>query len=101
MLEMTMSGHRTRRDKVIEGKTIKGPESAPQTLHSLIDCLSQWISPVGIVMGGPGILDVEPCLELFKALHTSIVDVLGIGDELRRRRSVGGRHFNVEDRLMV
>ena len=44
-------------------------------------------------MGGPSILDVVLCLELLEALCPSVVDILGVGDELRRRRSVGGRHF--------
>ena len=48
---------------------------------------------VRIITGGPSILDVESTLELLEALHLSIVNVLGIGDELRRRRSVGSRHF--------
>ena len=48
---------------------------------------------IGIVASGSGILDVVPRLELFEALSASIVHVLGIGDELRRRRSVGGGHF--------
>ena len=53
-------------------------------------------------MSGPHVLDVVPCLELLEALRTGVVNVLGIGDELRRRRrSVGGRHFDVEDGLMV
>ena len=40
-----------------------------------------------------GVLDVVPCLELLEALCASIVDVLGIGNKLGRRRSVGSRHF--------
>ena len=53
-------------------------------------------------MGSPDILDVVPCLELLEALHMSVVDVLGVGNELRRgRRSIGGRHFDVEDGSMV
>ena len=45
-------------------------------------------------MSGMSPLDVVPSFELFEALGMSIVDVLGIGDELRRRRrSVGSRHF--------
>ena len=45
-------------------------------------------------MGGPSIFDVVVSFETFKALHLGIVDVLGIGNELRRRRrSVGSRHF--------
>ena len=45
-------------------------------------------------MSGSGILDVVLRLELLEPLSTGIVDLLSIGDELRRgRRSVGGRHF--------
>ena len=50
----------------------------------------------------PRVLDIVPRLELLEALGTSIVDVLGIGNELRRRsRSVGSRYFDVEDGWMV
>ena len=53
-------------------------------------------------MSGPRILDVVLRLELFEALGVSIVDVLGVRDKLgRRSRSVGSRHFDVEDGLMV
>ena len=53
-------------------------------------------------MGSPGVLDVESCLELLETLGMGIVNILGIGDKLgRRRRSIGGRHFNVEDWLIV
>ena len=44
-------------------------------------------------MSGSGILDVVPRLELFEPLGMGIVDILSIGDELRRRRSVGSGHF--------
>ena len=90
---MMTSGHQPRGDKVVQGETIKGTESTPWTLHSLVNHFGRWISPVGIIMGGPSVLDVELCLELFEALHPGVVDILGVGDELRRRRSVGGRHF--------
>ena len=52
-------------------------------------------------MSNLSVLDIEPHLELLESLHMSVVEVLGIKNELGRRRSVGGRHFNVEDRLMV
>ena len=100
-LEMTTSGHGTRGNKVVQGETIERTKGTPRTLHSLIDCLGGWITPIGIVTGGPGILDVVPCLETLKALRPGIVDVLGVGDGLRRRRSVGSRHFDMEDGLMV
>ena len=97
-----MSGHRTRRDEVIQGETIEGLESAPQTLNGLIDHLGQQIGPVWIITSGSSVLDIVLCLELLEAFHPSIVNILGVGNELRRRRrSVGSRHFDVEDRLMV
>ena len=45
-------------------------------------------------MGSPGVLLVEDGLVLFEALYLGIVNVLGEGNESRRRqRSVGSRHF--------
>ena len=44
-------------------------------------------------MSGLSILDVVLTLESLEALHAGIIDILGIGDELRRRRSIGSRHF--------
>ena len=45
-------------------------------------------------MGDASVLDVVVALEPLEALCPSIVDVLSIGDKLRRRsRSVGSRHF--------
>ena len=101
-LETTTSGHRPGRNEVIEGETVKGSEHTPQTLHSLEDRLGRQISPVRIVTGGPSILDIVMRLEALEAFCPSIVDILGIGDELRRRRrSVRSRHVDVEDGLMV
>ena len=59
----------------------------------MIDDLWRWVDPVGIVPSGTSILDVVPRLELLEPLGMGVVDVLSVGDELRRRRSVGGRHF--------
>ena len=43
---------------------------------------------------GPCVLDIVPCLEPFGTFGTSVVNILGVGDELRRRgRNIGGRHF--------
>ena len=92
-LETTTSGHRTRRDEVVQQQGIQGTERTPWTLHGLVDDFGQQIGCVGIVASGPGILDIVLSLELLEALHMSIVDVLGIRDKLRRRRSIGGRHF--------
>ena len=69
-------------------------ERTPQTLDSLVYRLGQRIGPPRIIVGNSGILDVVATLETLEALSASIVDILGIGDELRRRRrSVGSRHF--------
>ena len=69
-------------------------ECTPQTLNSLVDCLGRWIRPLRIITGSLSVLDVVVTFESLEALCTSIVDILGIGDELRRRgRSVGSRHF--------
>ena len=53
-------------------------------------------------MGDMGVLAIVRGFEPFEALHLGVVDFLGEGDKSRRRRrSVGSRHFDVEDRLMV
>ena len=44
-------------------------------------------------MSASSVLDVVAALEPLEALSVSVVDILGVGDELRRRRSVGSRHF--------
>ena len=92
-LKTTTSGHGTRGDKVVQGQTIEGSECTHWTLDSLVHRLGQRIGPPRIVAGSSSILDIIAALEPLKAFHTSIVDVLGVGDELRRRRSIGGRHF--------
>ena len=91
-LQMTMSDHGTSRDKVVQGKRVEGLESTPWTLYRLEDHLRWWIDPFGIVASSPSVLDIVLCLELFKAFGASIVDILGVGDELGRR-SIGWRHF--------
>ena len=92
-LQTTTSGHRPRGNEVVQGQTIEGTEHTPWTLDSLVDHFSRRIGPVQIITGGPNILDIVPCLELFETFRPSIVDVLGVRDELRRRRSVGSGHF--------
>ena len=93
MLESTTSGHRTSRNEVIKRERIKGLERTPWTFNGLINRPCRRINPIGIVTSGPSVLDIVPHLELFEALRMSIVDILGVRDELRRRRrSVGGRH---------
>ena len=94
MLQMTMSSHRPRGNEVIQRQAIEGTEYTPRTLDSLENHLGRRISPPWIVVGNTSVLDVVTALEPLEALCPSIVDVLGIGDELRRRkRSIGGRHF--------
>ena len=87
------SGDGTRGDEVVQGQRIQGPKGAARTFDCLVDDFGQGIGHVGIVSGGPSVLDVVLGLELLEPLGTGIVDVLSIGDERRRRRSVGGRHF--------
>ena len=69
-------------------------ESTPWTFDGLEDHLGRRIRPIRIVMGSTGILDIVMSLETLEALHLGVIDILGIGDKLRRRRrSVGSRHF--------
>ena len=86
MLETTTSRNGARRDEVIQRQQVEGPESATRTLDSLVDNFGGGIKAVGIVASGPRVLDVVPHLELLEALGASIVDVLGVGNELGRRR---------------
>ena len=47
-----------------------------------------------IIASNLGSLDVVVAFEPLEALRPGIVDILGVGNELRRRgRSVGGGHF--------
>ena len=100
MLQTTTSGHRTRGDKVVQRQGIERTECTPWTLHGLVDGFGGRINCVWVITSGPSILDVVLCLELLEALCVGIVDILGVGNKLRRR-SVGSRHFDVEDGLMV
>ena len=90
---MITSSHGTRRDKVVQRKRVKGTECTPWTFYGLVNHFSRRVDHVWIIVGGPSILDIVPRLELLEALGAGIINVLGVGDELRRRRSVGGRHF--------
>ena len=101
-LEVAMSSYSPRRDEVVQQQCVKGPEGTTWTLDGLIDSFSRRVDAVWVVTSGVGVLDVILRLELLEALGASVVDVLSVGDELRRRRrSVGGRHFDVEDGWMV
>ena len=87
-----MSRHGTSGNEVVERKTIKGTERTPWTLNGLIDHLGRQIGPIQIITCSSGILDIVPRLELLEAFCPSIVNILGVGDKLRRR-SIGCRHF--------
>ena len=92
-LETAASGYGPRRDEVVQWERVEGPESTTRTLDSLVDGFGQRVDPVWIIASGPHILDIVPRLELLEALGAGIVDILSVGDELRRRRSVGSGHF--------
>ena len=81
-LETTTSSHRPRRDEVVQGQTIKGTERTPRTLDSLVYCLGRQIGPPRIVTSASSVLDIVATLESLEALHPSIVNILGIGNEL-------------------
>ena len=99
---MTTSSHGARRDEIVQREGVERTKGAPWTLNGLIDHLGRRIGCVWIITSGPGVLDVVLRLELLEALCTGIVDVLGVRNKLgRRRRSIGSRHFDVENRLMV
>ena len=95
MFEVAMSSHGPGGDEVVQRQRIEGPESTPWTLYGLVNRFGRRINAVRIVASSPRVLDIVSRFELLKALHASIVNVLGVGDELgrRRRRSVGSRHF--------
>ena len=59
----------------------------------MIDDFGRRKGRVRIVASGSRVLDVISRLELLEPFGTSIVDVLSKSDKLRRRRSVGSRHF--------
>ena len=99
--EMTASSNSPCLNKVLKGETIKSPLGTSRTLRGLVDVFSLRIGPTWIVTSGPGVLAVVIGLKPLEALHLGIVDVLGEGDESRRRRSVGSRHFDVENGSMV
>ena len=96
-----MSSNRPAGDEVVQGQPVKGPLGTSQTLRCLEDAFGCRISPTRIIVSNPRILDIVGGFEPLEALRPSVVDVLGEGDESRRRRSVGSRHFDVEDRLTV
>ena len=92
-LEAATSSNGARRNEVVQGQRVEGSKGAAGTLHSLIDRLGQRIRRIWIVTGSMGVLDVVLGLELLEPLRMGVVNVLGVGDEGRRRRSTGSRHF--------
>ena len=92
-LEATVSSYRPTGNEVVQRQPIEGPLRTPRTLHGLEDGFGCWISPTRIVASNPCILDIVGGFEPLEALCPGVVDVLGEGDESRRRRSVGSRHF--------
>ena len=101
MLETTASGHGPTGDEVVQQQPVEGLLRTPRPLCSLVNAFSCWIGPMRIIVSTSHVLDIVGGFEPLEALHPSIVDVLGEGDESRRRRSIGSRHFDVEDGLMV
>ena len=79
-----MGGHDQSQVKM-KFKKFEKIESVPKTYQKVI---------MMTVMGVPGVLDVVLHLELLEPFGAGVVNILGIGDELRRgRRSIGSRHF--------
>ena len=94
LLEATTSSDRPRGNEIVQGQRVEGSESAARTLDGLVDDFGGRIYPIRIVTGGLSILDIVLRLELLETLGVGVVDVLGVGNELgRRRKSVGSRHF--------
>ena len=94
-LEAMTSSDGPRGDETLKRESIESLLRTSGTLDGIIDVFSCWVGPPRVVIGGTGVLLVEDGFVLFKALHLGVVDVLGKGDESRRRgrRSVGSRHF--------
>ena len=100
--QATMSSNGPSLYEVLKGEAIEGPLRTTRTLGSLVYIFSPWIGPVRIITGGMGVLVIVSGLEPLEALSLGVVDILGKGNERgRRSRSIGSRHFDVEDRLMV
>ena len=94
---MTMSDNQSQSDEVLKGQGFKGPLQTTRTLDGVVDVFSCWVGPSWIVVSSTGILLVEDDPVLFKALCLGVIDILGVGDESRRRRSIGIR--NIEWRM--
>ena len=92
VLEMMASSHGPGLNKILQGKTVKGPLRTSRTFGSLVDVFSTRIWPMRIVASGTGIPTIVRGFEPLKALHPGVVDILGEGDKWRRR-SIGSRHF--------
>ena len=91
---MTMSSYGPTGNEVIQGQTVESPLRTPWTLCSLEDGLGSRIRSTRIVVSTSHVLDIVGGFEPLEALRPGVVDVLGKGDESRRRRrSVGSRYF--------
>ena len=91
---MTMSSDQSRGDEVLKREHIEGPLWTTGRLDGMVNVFCHWVSPLRIIVGSPGVLLVEDGLVPLEALHIGVVDILGKGNEIRRRkRSVGSRHF--------
>ena len=101
MLEVTASCYGPTGDEVVQRQTVEGPLRTPQTLRSLEDMFGCWIGPMRIIASNPRVLDIVRGFEPLEALHPGVVNILGEGDKSRRRRNIGSRNFDVEDKLTV
>ena len=85
-----MSSYGPTGNEVVQGQTVESPLRTPQTLHSLEDGLGSWIRSTRIIVSTSHVLDIVGGFEPLEALCPGVVNVLGKGDESRRRRrSVG------------
>ena len=100
-LETTASSYGPAGDEVVQGQPVKGVLRAPWPLHSLEDIFGHWITSPWIVASTSHVLDIVGGFEPLEALHPGVVNILGEGDKSRRRRNIGSRNFDVEDKLTV
>ena len=92
-LEATTSRNQSGSDEVLERERVEGLLRAATQLDGIVDLFCCRVCALWIVSGAASILLVEDGFVLFEALRLGVVNVLGEGDESRRRRNIGGRHF--------
>ena len=90
---MATNSNGSRGDEILKGECVKSPLRTPGTLDGIVDVFHHQVSPLQIVASSLGVLLVEDGLVLFEPLCLGVVDILGKGNESRRRRSIGSRHF--------